>query len=314
MFTEFHKEDWHKGQTVYLLRIDEGSDKLEPEKRIIEGIVETVGRVYITVSVNSQKVRFEFDEETEQIFQEYNYGRSFEIYLTKEAALDILKKCEIENQLREDAKILLTKALTDLDGKKLDLLKNILDFVLLQSNISILDILSEYLSFEEKDAFYRKIWSEHVKEDVLTFAENEDIEITDEDADRTASAYVNGRYDCNLSYWENLHNLIQKSKEKGLEYTICLQSIFDALTEYDPEEDYVPLEVEGYIQKETDGDRVYYDLKTDNGTPCMDGETCQVMDITPDYVVLMEEDTRIPFKLSRKEFELAAVPCTKEEN
>ena len=314
MFTEFHKEDWHKGQTVYLLRIGEGSDKLEPEKRIIEVIVETVGRVYITVSVNSQKVRFEFDEETEQIFQEYNYGRSFEIYLTKEAALDILKKREIENQLREDAKILLTKALTDLDGKKLDLLKNILDFVLLQSNTSILDILSEYLSFEEKDAFYRKIWAEHVKEDVLTFAENEDIEITDENADRTASAYVNGRYDCNLSYWENLHNLIQESKEKGLEYTICLQSLFDALTGYDSEEDYVPLEVEGYIQKETDGDRVYYDLKTDNGTPCMDGETCQVMDITPDYVILMEEDTRIPFKLSRKEFELAAVPCTKEEN
>ena len=314
MFTKFHKEDWHKGQTVYLLRIGEGSDKLEPEKRIIEGIVKTVGRVDITVSVNSQKVRFEFDEETEQIFQEYNYGRSFEIYLTKEAALDILKKREIENQLREDAKILLTKVLTDLDGKKLDLLKNILDFVLLRSNTNISDILSEYLSFEEKDAFYRKLWAEHVKEDILTFAENEDIEITAEEVDRVASAYVNGRYDCNLSYWENLHNLIQESKEKGLEYTICLQSLFDVLTGYDPEEDYAPLEVEGYIQKETDGDRVYYDLKTDKGTPCMDGETCQIMDITPDYVVLMEEDTRIPFKLSRKEFELAAVPCTKEEN
>lgn len=32
MFTEFHKEDWHKGQTVYLLRIGEGSGKLEPGK------------------------------------------------------------------------------------------------------------------------------------------------------------------------------------------------------------------------------------------------------------------------------------------
>ena len=182
MFTEFHKEDWHKGQTVYLLRIGEGSDKLELEKRIIEGIVETVGRVYITVSVNSQKIRFEFDEETEQIFQEYNYGRSFEIYLTKEAALDILKKRKIENQLREDAKILLTKDLTDLDGKKLELLKNILDFVLLRSNTNISDILSEYLSFEEKDVFYRKVWAEHVKEDILTFTGNEDIEVADEEA------------------------------------------------------------------------------------------------------------------------------------
>lgn len=215
MFTEFHKEDWLKGQTVYLLRIGEGSDKLEPEKRIIEGIVETIGRVYITVSVNSQKVRFEFDEETEQIFQEYNYGRSFEIYLTKEAALDILKKRKIENHLREDAKILLTKDLTDLDGKKLELLKNILDFVLLRSNTSILDILSEYLTFEEKDTFYRKIWAEHVKEDILTFAENEDLEITEEETNNSASAYVNGRYDCNLSYWENLHNLIEENKEEN---------------------------------------------------------------------------------------------------
>ena len=215
MFTEFHKEDWHKGQTVYLLRIGEGSDKLEPEKRIIEGIVETVGRVYITVSVNSQKVHFEFDEEAETIFQEYNYGRSFEIYPTKEAALDILKKREIENQLREDAKILLTKDLTDLDGKKLDLLKNILDFVLLRSNTNISDILSEYLSSEEKDSFYRKLWAEHVKEDILTFAENEDIEITEEEIDKSAYAYVNGRYDCNLSYWDNLHNLIEENKEEN---------------------------------------------------------------------------------------------------
>lgn len=38
------------------------------------------------------------------------------------------------------------------------------------------------------------------------------------------------------------------------------------------------------------------------------------MDITPDYVVLMEEDTRIPFKLSRKEFDLAVIPYTEEED
>lgn len=91
-------------------------------------------------------------------------------------------------------------------------------------------------------------------------------------------------------------------------YVINTATLFNVLTGFDNEE-YVSLEHEGYIQKETDGDKEWYDLKTDNGTPCMDGEICELLEETDNYVVLQEEDEQIPFKLSRKEFEVAATLC-----
>lgn len=93
------------------------------------------------------------------------------------------------------------------------------------------------------------------------------------------------------------------------EYTVSTATLFNALTGFYNEEEYVPLEYGGYIQKETDGDKEWFDLKTDNGTPCMDGETCKLIEETENYVVLQEEDEQIPFKLSRKEFEIAATLC-----
>lgn len=92
-------------------------------------------------------------------------------------------------------------------------------------------------------------------------------------------------------------------------YTISTKTLFNVLTGFDNEEDYIPLEYEGYIQKETDGDQEWFDLKTDKGTPCMDGETCNLLKETKEYVVLQEETERIPFKLSRREFEIAATLC-----
>ena len=92
-------------------------------------------------------------------------------------------------------------------------------------------------------------------------------------------------------------------------YTINTAALFDVLAGFNKEEEYVPLKYGGYIQKETDGDKEYYDLKTGNGTPCMDGETCEVLEETENYVVLQEEDEQIPFKLSRKEFEIASTLC-----
>lgn len=90
------------------------------------------------------------------------------------------------------------------------------------------------------------------------------------------------------------------------QYTISTSALFDVLTDFDNEEEYVQLECEGYIEKEIDGDTEYFDLKTDNGTPCMDGEVCELLEETDDYVVLQELDEQIPFKLSKKEFEIAA--------
>lgn len=93
------------------------------------------------------------------------------------------------------------------------------------------------------------------------------------------------------------------------EYILNTVQLFNVLTGFDNEEEYVPLEYGGYIQKETEGDKEWFDLKTDNGTPYMDGETCKLLEETAKYVVLQEETEQIPFKLSRKEFEIAATLC-----
>ena len=310
----FNKNDYVVGNTVYLLFIGGyGTEKKDPEQVIFEAVVKAVGRKYITVLKGTREIRFEYDKETESIWQKYDYGRDYEIYTTKEKALEALNKKKLKKDIYNIASGMLCTHFDRNSIDQLELLKAIMVGTLTDyKKEKLSDILMRLLPSMEKDTFYRKIWAEDVMRDIKSFAADKGIRLSDENIKEAAEAYVNGRYDCNLSYWENLHNLIQESKEKGLEYIICLQSLFDALTGCDPEEDYVPLEVEGYIQKETEGDKVYYNLKTDDGTPCMDREICQVMDITPDYVVLMEEDTRIPFKLSRKEFDLAVIPYTEE--
>lgn len=94
-------------------------------------------------------------------------------------------------------------------------------------------------------------------------------------------------------------------------YTISTSTLFNTLTGTgsDHEDEYVRLEYGGYIKKEADEDREWFDLKTAIGTPCMDGETCVLLEETEDYVLLQEETERIPFKLSKKEFEIAATLC-----
>lgn len=69
------------------------------------------------------------------------------------------------------------------------------------------------LNNEAKDIIYRKVWKEHVKEDILSYAEDNGRAITDEKADAVADRYVyEGDYDCNLSYWQNLENLLAETE------------------------------------------------------------------------------------------------------
>ena len=89
-------------------------------------------------------------------------------------------------------------------------------------------------------------------------------------------------------------------------YKISTATLYDVLTGYDHEEEYVPLEYGGYIQKETDEYEEWFDLKTDNGIPCMDEGICELLEETEDYVIMQGETERIPFKLSKKEFKIAA--------
>lgn len=68
---------------------------------------------------------------------------------------------------------------------------------------------AKWLSEKLRDEIYRDVWKEHVKEDILTHAEDIDEDIDDEDAEMLAERYVyEGDYDCNLDYWANIENLI----------------------------------------------------------------------------------------------------------
>lgn len=72
----------------------------------------------------------------------------------------------------------------------------------------------ESLTNSEKDSLYRVLWEEHVKEDVAIFCEDNDIDCTDKLVDSVAYDYVyDGEYDCNLSYWDNIGNLIQRNRQ-----------------------------------------------------------------------------------------------------
>lgn len=64
----------------------------------------------------------------------------------------------------------------------------------------------------QKDDVYRKVWAGHVHKDVMELLEKE--ENKEEIAESITNAYVyDGKYDCNLSYWDNLHNLIERFSE-----------------------------------------------------------------------------------------------------
>lgn len=71
------------------------------------------------------------------------------------------------------------------------------------------------LSPEEREKIYREVWKEHVMEDVREIAEENGTELSENDVDRIADRYVNnGDYDCNLSYWDNIDNLIAETERK----------------------------------------------------------------------------------------------------
>ena len=126
MFTEFYKDNYKKGQIVYLLRVD----KKEPcnHELISKGTVSCIGRRFITVESGDQKLRFEFDEETESIWQEYNYGQEYEIYLTKEAADEVIRKRGLLKNIRSYIPHLTSLNLEDLPTEQLAFLKAVLSF------------------------------------------------------------------------------------------------------------------------------------------------------------------------------------------
>lgn len=84
--------------------------------------------------------------------------------------------------------------------------------------------LIDKMEFDVKDAVYRLLWQEHVKEDVAThFEEDERYESMSEEnidalADQCSYRYCfEHDYDCNLDYWSNIQNLINEEINNYLE-------------------------------------------------------------------------------------------------
>lgn len=73
------------------------------------------------------------------------------------------------------------------------------------TNGQIIDLLS----LEEQDAIYRHLWAQRVQEDVRHQLDELNVTLSDDQIFRIAARYVyDGAYDCNLSYWSNIRNLI----------------------------------------------------------------------------------------------------------
>lgn len=76
------------------------------------------------------------------------------------------------------------------------------------SEITATELFSK-MSESQKDEVYRMIWKDHVKEDIKDYSEKNGYLLDESFTDSCAEAYVNGEYDCNLSYWSNIDNLIK---------------------------------------------------------------------------------------------------------
>lgn len=72
------------------------------------------------------------------------------------------------------------------------------------------------LTVEEKEAVYREVLAQYTKQDILVRAEDYfGMDISDEEAEFLAERWAyDGEYDCNLSYWDNIDNLLKLKEEK----------------------------------------------------------------------------------------------------
>lgn len=88
-----------------------------------------------------------------------------------------------------------------------------------KTNQPYIETLLNSMSTEMKDALYRSLWHEHVKNDIRSYM-NETVHVlSEEEITRIADRYVyNGEYDCNYSYWENLDVLMTEiiKERKGI--------------------------------------------------------------------------------------------------
>lgn len=68
---------------------------------------------------------------------------------------------------------------------------------------------------EDKDTLYRMLWADYLYEDVYDYVKGNGYPLNESGIQEVINRYVyNGDYDCNLSYWDNINNLVQEALEK----------------------------------------------------------------------------------------------------
>lgn len=61
-----------------------------------------------------------------------------------------------------------------------------------------------------RDKIYREVWTEHVIDDIYSYLEDNHMTLNDDLVVKAARLYaMDGKYDCNLPYWENIANVIK---------------------------------------------------------------------------------------------------------
>lgn len=132
-----------------------------------------------------------------------------EIGLTKELISEIMVVYLEENDFAKAKSIFAAHNMERLKDAK----KKIENFRKINAYLTDSDVSESKineLSAVEKDKIYRMVWAEHVTDDILSHAEDIGVEISKEDAETLAESYVcDGEYDCNLSYWDNIENLME---------------------------------------------------------------------------------------------------------
>ena len=143
----------------------------------------------------------------------YSLNRSLMIGLTKELISSMLVYLE-ENDFAKARSIFAARNMERLEDTK----KKIENFRKINAYLTDSDVSESKineLSAIEKDKIYRMVWAEHVTDDILSHAEDIGVEISKEDAEILAESYVcDGEYDCNLSYWDNIENLMEDYPKK----------------------------------------------------------------------------------------------------
>lgn len=80
-------------------------------------------------------------------------------------------------------------------------------------NQKLKDIISS-LDADEKEALFRHLLKEHIKEDIVDRCEACNVDYDDDFIEKATSLYVDdGEYDYNASHWENIHGVMEAALE-----------------------------------------------------------------------------------------------------